>query len=113
MLVVDNDNIAFVDVDGTLVFFEPKTGQEPTITVDVGGATSILFVNQAILQEIHNHKKRGQKVFVWSQGGYTWALAVVKALRLERVVDVVMSKPKWVWDDLQPDKWMPEAWWKN
>ena len=48
------------------------------------------------------HRSRDHTIVVWSAGGYKWAEAAVKALGLTKFVDVVMCKPSWIYDDLDP-----------
>lgn len=48
---------------------------------------------------------------VWSAGGWDWAEAVVKTLKLENFVDLVISKPTWTYDDLQPSEFIPKPQW--
>lgn len=55
-----------------------------------------------------NHKARGKTIIVWSQGGYQWAEAVVKALGLTEHVDFIMSKPRAYVDDLPVQEWMKD-----
>jgi hypothetical protein len=54
------------------------------------------------------HKARGHKIVVWSAGGWEWAKSVVETLELTEIVDLVMSKPAWFYDDIPSSSFMPE-----
>jgi phosphoserine phosphatase len=58
------------------------------------------------IEDIKRHKARGHLVCVWSAGGSEWAEAAVKALKLEKYVDLVIAKPTWVIDDLEPNQFL-------
>ncbi len=98
-----------VDVDDTLVLWDdihPRTLKmfEPVIGEIIKIAPH--WPNIRLLRE---KSRRGATIIVWSQGGYKYAEAIVKALGLEEYVDFVLSKPTAVIDDLQPEVWMPRA----
>lgn len=97
----------YFDVDSTLVFAWSD------ITDDLARQLSSVFINNEIfyihdkhIQKIKEFKARNHQVVVWSAGGADWAEAVVKALQLTDLVDVVMSKPDWYFDDLSVDEWI-------
>lgn len=86
--------------DGNL---EPDT---PTETVSVGTWTERLKPHKKHIEQLKLHKLRGHTVIVWSAGGWEWAEAVVRALKLEQYVDLVIEKPMWFYDDLMPNEFM-------
>lgn len=90
MQVLKNDRSFFFDVDDTLIMWYDNgiTWEPHTKHVDM----------------LKKAKIRGQFVVVWSAGGYEWAEKAVKMLKLEKYVDIVMSKPDWWVDDLPADK---------
>jgi predicted HAD superfamily phosphohydrolase YqeG len=92
-IVLESDKVLYVDVDNTLVLWDKDTYKPHKGHVNL----------------IKQFKARGQKVVVWSAGGYVWALKVVKELGLEEYVDLVLSKPSWWADDLRADGVLPEV----
>lgn len=110
MKTIESDKIVCFDVDDTLIsqdFHEEKA----QVTISCNGyKTEALIINNNV-EAIKRHKKQGQIVIVWSAAGYKWAEAVVKALKLEKYVDIAMSKPMWYYDDLPVQKWMGKPRW--
>lgn len=108
MIVLESDKVAFFDIDDTLVAWRP------VITVDVDatyiemqdsdGTTQLLEPMWKNIEALKLHKLRGQKIVVWSAGGYDWARQAVEALGLENYVDIVMSKPAWWYDDMTAEE---------
>ena len=47
------------------------------------------------------HGSRGIDVIVWSKGGVHWAEMVVRALKIEKYVAGIMTKPFCYYDDLK------------
>lgn len=110
MKVVRNESNVFFDVDDTLVMWEP-VGEGPAITIPCPHSTDSYYMlspHEAHIKLLKNHKARGSHITVWSQSGYAWAEAVVKALGLEDYVDQVMTKPRAHIDDLPCTEWMGE-----
>jgi FMN phosphatase YigB (HAD superfamily) len=110
MIVVKSELNIFFDVDGTLVIHDDHN-EVPGI-----GKIKIVDPNDKSINYLKPHKNhvsflkkckgRGNHVTVWSGGGYRWAEAVVKALKLEEYVDVVMTKPSRYVDDLDAPEWL-------
>lgn len=103
--VPDKPTVYF-DVDDTLVMWhgnvvKPKSS-EGTVTLKDprDGSTLFLKVHDEHVEMLKGHKMRGHSVVVWSAGGADWAEYVIKELKLESYVDVIMSKPNWWYDDL-------------
>lgn len=111
MFVLEGSQVTYFDVDDTLVMWGPipkdYSGSlvkvcEPSLGIHLDG-----ICHEKHIEELKQHARRGHKIVVWSAGGWKWALAVVKALNLETFVDVVIEKPEWLYDDLQPELFMP------
>ncbi len=129
MIVFPESNSVWIDVDDTLVLWAPTQEQKDKFGIDItcpgsmvwdrdgseiGFApdwTEKLVPHKVHIEQIKRHKMRGQLVVVWSQGGANWAHAVVKALKLEQFVDLVIGKPTWIIDDKDPSFWMPKPFW--
>jgi FMN phosphatase YigB (HAD superfamily) len=118
MTVIKNECVVMYDVDDTLVREWYEAGSAFGIALPEEEHISILdpttnnFVRRHPVEKhielLKKHKARGFTVVVWSQGGWAWAEAVVKALGLEAYVDHVMSKPVCYVDDLPVQKWMTQ-----
>lgn len=110
MKVCGNAPVVCYDCDDTLVMWSLDPKRTDIIKIDTGnGHFAECNPHHKHIQSIKDHKSRGQVVIIWSAGGGKWAEAVVKALGLEEYVDVCMSKPSWIYDDLSIMKWMPES----
>ena len=106
MIVTDNDNIVTFDVDETLVMWSwPQKYDGLSITFNNFGYAAQLLPHDKHIELLKQFKARGHYVIVWSQGGYQWAREVVKVLGIEKYVDLVMTKPKWIVDDLPAAAW--------
>ena len=94
------DNVAFFDVDETLIMYKQ---QDPSRMVEIrvpGNPYSVhVTPHEEHIARLIHHKVWNNGVVVWSRSGYQWAEAVVKALDLEQYVDIVMSKPLYYYDD--------------
>lgn len=116
MQILEGSQVTMFDVDDTIIMWAwPQDDETDTwIELEPWGLANgkvKLCVNQEMVEQIKKHNLRGHKVVVWSQGGWDWALTVVKALKLEKYVSLVMEKPVWIYDDLQPTNFMPRAQW--
>lgn len=127
MIVVPCKQTVFCDVDDTLVMWSatPEELEAHGVIFECPGSFSIidgelvpspswkerLLPHRKHIEQLKKHKMRGHTIVVWSAGGYDWAAAVVKTLGLENVVDLVISKPIWAYDDLQPAEFMPKSQW--
>lgn len=105
VIVIDDKPIAYFDVDDTLVMWDAPdlTWAE---TVEINGMS--MLVHQVHVDIMKKHKARGHTIVVWSQGGSEWAEIAIKALQLEDVVDLILPKPYWAYDDLPYDQALGE-----
>jgi len=89
-VILKADKTLFVDCDFTLIMWdENKTTWKP---------------HNAHINLIKRFHARGQKVVVWSAGGWEWASKVVSELKLETYVSLIMAKPEWWVDDLPAEE---------
>lgn len=115
MKTLNQHNVVAFDVDGTLVDSllwtgepgEPLPGNKTVdITTPFAGVSLRFNVKSHIVEKVKTHHVQGHYVIIWSQGGHEWAETVIKALGLEDYVDIIMTKPKWYYDDIPADEWM-------
>jgi hypothetical protein len=111
MKVIPSTKIVYFDVDDTLVMwewrqFDPEGKSLIQITDPISGFTEYVMPHSRHIELLKRFKVRGHTIVVWSQGGYAWAEAVVKALDLESAVDLCMTKPDWYVDDLPSSAFM-------
>lgn len=111
MKVLKTDKVLFCDVDDTIIFWEPLQNSPYTVKIEMFGKTSKYYFAPHVLRHLQEHGRRGHGLVVWSKGGYEWAHAVTKALKLEEFFEkdklVVLSKPEWLLDDKHPKLWLP------
>jgi len=81
----------------------------PDEFVEVGSWTERLKPHKKHIEAMKLHKLRGHTVIVWSAGGWEWAEAAIRALNLEKYVDLVLEKPMWCYDDLPPSEFIPKV----
>lgn len=131
MIVIPGDKIVYCDIDDTIAMWAPSqeeiekkgvliTCPGSLIDVDNDGNkqyapswTQMIVPHKHHIEKIIKHKTRGHTVVVWSAGGYDWAAAVIRAFKLENYVDVVISKPTWIIDDLPASEFMPKNYWQK
>ena len=128
MIVLPCSLPVYFDVDDTLVMWNPtpeqleKDGVDFTCPAgqyfdgdDMTQAspewTAKLVPHKKHIEMLKLHKMRNHAVIVWSAGGWDWAEAVVKALGLESYVDLVITKPRWAYDDMPADRILPDIQW--
>lgn len=110
MLVNKNEQVIFVDCDDTLVMWKKaKKGEKVIAFTDPYDATQHYVVPHIPhIKILKDRKARGATIIVWSQSGWAWAEAIVKALDIGQSVDMVMSKPVAYIDDKPVEEWMAE-----
>jgi FMN phosphatase YigB (HAD superfamily) len=79
--------------------------------VDSPSWTERLVPHRKHIEQLKKHKSRHSLIIVWSAAGSDWAETVVKTLGLEQYVDLCISKPTWVYDDLPVQEFMPKSKW--
>jgi FMN phosphatase YigB (HAD superfamily) len=102
MITLADNNVAFFDVDDTLIHWKCPAGRERDIIeiqIDENHFSAFVVPHRVHIERLKRHKVIGNAVVVWSRSGSEWAEAVVKALDLEGYVDICMSKPFYYYDD--------------
>lgn len=112
------DNVICVDVDNTLVSWEQIAEHLPKphpdcgmVEIEFDGRSGMYHTFPFNVESVQTHYKKGHIVVVWSGSGHEWAEAVVRALKMEDSVDIIMAKPKWLLDDMKPTDFMPVPYW--
>lgn len=109
MEVFQGNRTVYFDVDDTIMEWKQCDSNDPdACQIENNG---FIFYKRPIMihvQELKNQKMAGNTVVVWSAGGARWAEAVIKALKLEQYVDVVLTKPDFYYDDKDVDFWFPK-----
>lgn len=109
MITIKSNNILWVDVDETLVFWgAPEHPTDEVIKVAdpyLDGERISLVKHTRNIDLLKRNKAQGRYIVVWSAGGTLHAEAVVKALKLESYVDLVISKPFQYVDDIDMKDW--------
>ena len=95
-----SNQTVFFDVDDTLVLWDESLPGD-NVAIECNGHLNHMVINKGNLEELKRHGARGIDVIVWSKGGYDWAHSVVRALKIEKNVAAVMTKPFCYYDDLK------------
>ena len=113
MKVIKNERVLPCDVDETLVLHDLEyINTTPYSTVQIfcpfRSRLITLVRHEPMIQLLKEESTRGATILIWSRGGHQWAEAVIKALNLEKYVDIVMSKPLAYLDDKEVGDWMKD-----
>lgn len=106
MKLVNSDMIVMFDVDDTILMWnnvDYRWPGEDKVELQDPYDKSIVYLkphNQNI-NLMKKYKTQGYTVIVWSAGGYLWAEEAVNKLKINNLVDLVMSKPLKYVDDLK------------
>ena len=109
MIEITGNKFVYFDVDDTLVDWNRRDTPNSVMFEDLSGTFWSLEPKWDVIRKLKEHKRNGDTVIVWSQGGWDWAKEVVKTLRLESYVDAVITKPHVFYDDLPATRFM-EHW---
>lgn len=90
----------FFDVDQTLISWDPLYGDQSLLLHCDGFQryVSPIHIHVELMKEF---KAVGWQVVVWSAGGADHAERVIKLIKMEDYVDLIVSKPEVYVDDLK------------
>jgi predicted phosphatase len=110
MKIITQESTIFLDCDETLIMWgKASKGQKVIhITDPYHGEQLTVRPHKGHIKVLKDRFARGSFIVVWSAGGFQWAAAVVKALDIERYVDIVMTKPHAYIDDKKAEEFMGE-----
>jgi hypothetical protein len=128
MITIPGDKTVYVDCDDTIVFWSPTEEQRKdngTVAITCPGSmtynengeeigyigewTEHLVPNWPQINALRNFKIRGFTIVLWTQSGFLWAEALAKALKIEQLIDVCLTKPTYIFDDLPASEFMPQS----
>lgn len=102
----DYENPTYFDVDDTIIFWDENHTQpfegSVSVTCPHDGTVSYHRIHKRHVRFLKKQLAKGNGVVVWSAQGVSWAKEVVKALGLDELDLLVISKPNRCVDDL-PD----------
>jgi len=127
VIVLPSNLTVYFDVDDTLIMWNATDEQLDKDGVTIKCPSGYTVVDEEVthcppwyakvlphkkhIEQLIKHKMRKHMVVVWSAGGYDWAEAAVKALKLEQYVDLVVCKPTWAYDDMPAERIVPKIQW--
>lgn len=112
MITVRNERIIMVDIDGTLVMHDKPLNALTTDIVIVNDYVSegpiTVWRNNPMIRLVQEEAARGAYLIAWSRGGFEWATAVLLALKLDKAVQQVITKPFAYFDDIDCAVWLKD-----
>lgn len=76
-----------------------KKGDKNAVKIVNNGHTFYKRKIQANINGLKAHFLAGHMVVVWSAGGASWAETAIRALRLTKHINVILTKPDYYYDD--------------
>lgn len=112
MIVVPGEIIVMIDCDDTLCLFAPTKEQLDNYGIDFLNPTTKemdrIVPCRENIEQLKRHALRGTNCIVWTAAGVSWAVALVRALGIEKYVTACVSKPTFLIDDKDPSYFMPK-----
>lgn len=106
-IIIKNEQIVCTDIDGTLVTKVDKKSPDTIKLKNPYSKTSGHYKkHNAHIELIKQYRGRKNFIIAWSAGGVLWTQTVIKALELEKYVDLILTKPGKYVDDLDCSAWM-------
>lgn len=103
MNVLKKERVAYCDVDDTIIIWDyekyPHTVSD-LVEIEDYNRKCLFLPHKRNIEFLQKLKLQGYGIVIWSAAGANWAETVVKALKLEDLPDMVLSKPELALDDL-------------
>lgn len=101
--ISDSQRISYFDVDETLISHFPteevKTMDYSGIQLNFNGVTRFIYPMHKNIDLISELRLCGYQIAIWSMSGSDHAERIVKLLKIEHLVDVILPKPHLYVDD--------------
>lgn len=114
-LKLEKERVVYCDVDDTLILWDTKIyphEEKDLITFSDEYGIWQLLPHQANINFLINLKRQGYGIVVWSAAGASWAETVINKLGLQKIPDMILSKPELAMDDLlEPDRIIKSVVW--
>lgn len=104
---LDKERVVYMDVDDTTILWEPENythDPEELVWISDGTRNFPFLPHKRNIEFVQKLKLQGYGVVIWSAAGANWAERVVKALGLEDLPDMIISKPELCVDDILEPK---------
>lgn len=114
MITIKGQTAVYIDIDQTLMRWLPEQHEIDSHGIeyyDDNGMLHHYVPHKKHIAQLKEHKSRGTTVVLWSAAGSEWAAKAARILGIESWVDVCLSKPNWVFDDLPIEDFMPKSRW--
>lgn len=110
-----NDVLAMVDIDSTLLAYYDRdiVNKDDFVHININGKKRKFYVIRPNVKEVEEYIRRGIGVVFWSAAGNEWAKKASDALGFSKIGAVVMSKPRFILDDKQPEEFLPRSYLSN
>lgn len=115
MKVIECNTPTYFDCDDTLVKWsstpeeKEQFGVTFSCTLEDGSTYSELLVpHRKHIEQLKAHKLRGHTIILWTAGSWQWGKCVAETLGLSQYIDVVLEKPKFIYDDLPVNEFIPK-----
>jgi len=106
-----NDVVGMIDIDSTLLAYYDKevVDKNDYVYIKMGKKKHKFYVIRRNVREVEEYIRRGIGVVFWSAAGNNWAKKASDALGFSQIGAIVMSKPRFLLDDKQPEDFMPRS----
>lgn len=100
-----NERVAAFDTDNTLVLWNLDNKKLPgciKIKNPHDGPEKYFYLkpHKKHVEMLKAYKRAGYFIIVWSNGAAAWSKEVVEALDISSFVDLIITKPLYIFDDL-------------
>jgi hypothetical protein len=111
---LENYKTVFVDIDETLLMSDlSEFPEESQIEIKYGPGSIAVVPNSKNVKLVQKFFKLNYAVVLWSRTGSDWAEAAGKALGIDSMVSLYLTKPQFYIDDKPCESWMGQRCWRD